>query len=107
MLGTAETILDSCRARNIAEDPIRRFLIDPHDHLAAIRAARSRSLDVVGAYHSHPRSAAVPSHTDATAAFEHFLFVIVGLGVNPPEVTAWRWAGGNFTEVALVPFDKG
>ena len=49
-----------------------------------------------------PASAAQPSPTDAAEAFGDFLFVIVGLGAGPPEVTAWIWADGNFTAVPLV-----
>jgi proteasome lid subunit RPN8/RPN11 len=57
---------------------------------------------VVGAYHSHPRSHATPSATDAADAFAGFLYVIVGLTSIPPELTAWIWADGNFTPVPLV-----
>jgi proteasome lid subunit RPN8/RPN11 len=57
---------------------------------------------VIGAYHSHPRSAAAPSATDAAQGFGDFVFVIVGLAAEPPELTAWVWAGGNFAAVPLV-----
>ena len=102
LLGTADTISEARPARNIAADVRRRYLIDPVDHLAAIREARQRSLEVVGAYHSHPRSGAMPSATDAAEAFGAFLFVIVGLQAEPPEIRAWTWEEGNFTAVPLV-----
>ena len=102
LLGDAGGIRDAAPARNIADDPVRRYLIDPVDHLAAIRAGRSRALEVIGAYHSHPRSAALPSATDAAEAFGGFVFVIVGLAAEPPELRAWRWDNGNFTAVPLV-----
>ena len=104
LIGTAAAILESSAAANIADDPLRRYLVDPHDHLRAIRAARARGLEVIGAYHSHPRCAAVPSSTDAAEGFDNFVFVIAGLGAEPPELTAWRWAGGNFAAVPLVRF---
>ena len=69
-----------------------------------MREARARRLDVVGAYHSHPRSAAIPSATDAVAGFSDFLFLIIGLGVDPPAVAAWSWTDGNFAAVPLVRF---
>ena len=59
------------------------------------------SLEVLGVYHSHPRSAAVPSYTDRAEAFEHFIFVIVGLG-SDPDLKAWNWAGGNFDPLPIV-----
>lgn len=104
LIGTDAEIIDAVPARNLAERPETRYLIDPRDHLRAIREARARGLRVVGAYHSHPRSAATPSATDAADGFPHFLFVIVGLGAEPPEITAWSWADGNFAAVPLVRF---
>jgi proteasome lid subunit RPN8/RPN11 len=88
------------RARNALDSPTR-FQIDPDDHFAAIKSARARGLTVVGAYHSHPVSAAVPSPRDlAEAADPELLHVIVGL----PEraVRAYRLCDGNFQAVALV-----
>lgn len=102
LLGTRRAILDTRPATNAAASPVRQYRIDPQDHFAAIRDARKRGIRVVGAYHSHPASAAVPSATDAAEAFGDFLFVIVGLGGVRPDVTAWRWVEGNFTPVGLV-----
>jgi proteasome lid subunit RPN8/RPN11 len=107
LVGTPDEVLEAVAARNLAEDPAKRYLVDPHDHLRAIRSARQRGLQVIGAYHSHPRSAARPSPTDAADAFSHFVFVIVGLGQDPPEVTAWTWSDGNFVPMPLVRFPKG
>jgi proteasome lid subunit RPN8/RPN11 len=56
----------------------------------------------VGAYHSHPRSRAIPSPTDAAEGFGHFVFLIAGLGTDPPELTAWVWVDGNFVAAPLV-----
>lgn len=102
LIGTDTEIVEAVAARNLAEPADSRYLVDPRDHLRAIRDARRRGLQVIGAYHSHPRSAAAPSVTDAAEGFAHFLFVIVGLGAERPEVTAWTWADGNFTAVPLV-----
>jgi desampylase len=102
LLGTDSAILDSTAAANVADDPLRRYLVDPRDHLRAIREARARGLQVIGAYHSHPRSAAVPSATDAAEGFGNFVFVIAGLARQPAELTAWVWSDGNFAAVPLV-----
>ena len=98
LLGTADSVAASVRAANVAEDRQRRYRIDPRDHFSAIRQARTLGLEVVGAYHSHPASPAIPSETDRAEAFEAFVFVIVGRS----EIRAWRLSSGNFTEVALV-----
>jgi proteasome lid subunit RPN8/RPN11 len=78
-----------------------RYAIPPEEHFAALRQARGEGLEVLGAYHSHPRSEARPSATDTAEAFPSFDFVIVGLTPSP-HVRAWRFVGGNFTEVGLV-----
>jgi desampylase len=107
LLGDAARITAAFPARNVAEDRERRYLVDPRDHLAAIRAARAGHQDVIGAYHSHPHSPARPSATDAAEGFGDFLFVIVGLGGAAPELTAWRWRDGNFTSAPLVRVREG
>jgi desampylase len=106
LLGTSDTIIEAVPVPNAANDPRRRYLIDPRDHFAVVRQARRRRLEVLGAYHSHPRSAAQPSFTDAAEAFADFVWVIVGLA-GTPEVTAWAWAEGNFNPVRLVRLPEG
>ena len=58
-----------------------RYLIHPVDHFRAIRGARADGLEVVGAYHSHPASAAIPSATDIAEATSgaDFVYLIVSL----------------------------
>jgi proteasome lid subunit RPN8/RPN11 len=102
LLGKNDDVVEAVPVANVAEDRRRRYQIDPHEHFSVIREARERGLDVIGTYHSHPRSAAVPSETDRADAFSGFLFLIAGLGVEPPELTSWTWADGNFAAVPLV-----
>jgi proteasome lid subunit RPN8/RPN11 len=103
LLGRDGEIVEAVPARNIAGDPTARFQIDPVDHFRAIRTARARSLEVVGFYHSHPRSAAEPSARDL-AEFDHsgHLYAIVSLRTEPAEVRLFRFASGNFQPVAFV-----
>lgn len=109
LLGTASTIVEAVPARNLAEQPTR-YLIDPREHFAAIRLARSRGLDVIGAYHSHVSSPPRPSPADLAEAFSAFLFVIVSLARPKPEpvepaepaLRAWELENGNFVPVSLV-----
>jgi proteasome lid subunit RPN8/RPN11 len=103
LLGRDDEVVDAARARNIAADPSTRFLIDPEDHFAARRAARARGLDVVGFYHSHPRSSAEPSARDlAEFNYPDHLYLIVGLCVEPAEISLFRFEGGNFQRVSFV-----
>jgi proteasome lid subunit RPN8/RPN11 len=98
LVGTGEAIVRSVRARNLDASPAR-YLIDPEDPFAAIRAARAEGVEIVGAYHSHPASAPVPSPTDIAQADSgaDFLYVIVTL-VNE-DVQAYRIADGNVVSI--------
>lgn len=49
--------------RNISTKP-HEFLMDPRGVLEAYEEARSRGLDLVGIYHTHPRSPGIPSNRD-------------------------------------------
>ena len=105
LLGTSSAVVESVRTRNVASDP-SRFLIDPVDHINGRRDARTRGLDVVGFYHSHPRSAASPSATDrAEASYAGHLYLITGLATDPPDVRVFRFDGTEFVEqtFARVP----
>jgi len=105
LLGTSGRAFAAWPARNLAETPTTRYRVDPAEHFAALRYARARGLDVVGAYHSHPRTGAVPSERDLTEALSDFVYVIVGplSDGRPAPVSAWWLAEGNFVEIRLVP----
>jgi proteasome lid subunit RPN8/RPN11 len=68
----------------------RRFLISPDDYRAIERAARERSLDVIGFYHSHPDHPARPSDYDREHALPWYSYVIVSVrGGVAGETTSW------------------
>jgi proteasome lid subunit RPN8/RPN11 len=101
LLGAPEVVMEARPARNLATDP-NRFLIDPKDHIDARREARARGLDVVGFYHSHPRSAAVPSPTDLEeASYPDHLYLIVGLASAQPEIRLYRLTAGTYFELTF------
>jgi proteasome lid subunit RPN8/RPN11 len=103
LLGRGHDITDAIRTRNIAEAPETHFLIDPEDHIVARREARARGLDVVGFYHSHPRSPAEPSERDrAECSYEGHLYLIVSVRAEPAEVGLFRFDAGNFRRLRFV-----
>jgi proteasome lid subunit RPN8/RPN11 len=54
---------------NMSNDaPGRRYSIDPHEIISAMKLARTRGENVVGFYHSHPDHPAQPSATDLAEA---------------------------------------
>lgn len=102
LLGVPGEVVEAVRTRNVAGDP-NRFLLDPKDHIDARREGRRRGLEIVGFYHSHPHSAALPSATDlADASYPGHLYAIVSLLGEPGEVQIFRFEGGTFCTVPFV-----
>jgi len=105
LIGRADRVVKSVRAKNLDESP-NRFLIDPRDHIEALRQARSRGLDVVGFYHSHPHSEAHPSPSDVAEAFDSdHVHLIVSLRDDRPETRAFRFGREGFAELAIEEED--
>ena len=64
-------------AKNIAEDPRHRFLIDPQAQFDLMRRLRDSPSRIIGCFHSHPDGRAEPSATDRAEAYESdFLYAI-------------------------------
>jgi len=102
LIGGGAEVTEAFPTRNAA-DRSTRFLIDPRDHFAAIRAARAQQLEVVGYYHSHPHSPPRPSETDvAEANYPDHLSLIVSLASDPPELRLYRFDGRSFLEEPFV-----
>jgi proteasome lid subunit RPN8/RPN11 len=98
-------VFEAVAARNLDPSP-NRFLIDPKDHIDAIRRARARGLDVIGFYHSHPRTEARPSESDlAEAGYDDCVHLIVSLRAERPETRAFRIDRQTALEVPLSETD--
>lgn len=93
------------RARNL--EPERaddRYMLDPEAFLAADRDARATGLDVVGFWHSHPDSPAVPSETDRQAAWPGYAYLIVSVRRGRPrDIRVWTFADDSFQEGSVTP----
>jgi proteasome lid subunit RPN8/RPN11 len=59
-----------------------RFLITPDELLRGEHYAISRDLEIVGFYHSHPDSPAVPSQYDLEHAWPTYSYIIVSTSVD-------------------------
>lgn len=93
LLGQGRWITEARAAENVAEDPLRRFEIDPVALLAAHKQARAGGPELVGYYHSHPDGHPRPSATDCEhAGGDARVWAIIAGG----EVTFWRDGEGEF-----------
>ena len=74
-----------------------------HELGTLLKRLRGGSQDVIGAYHSHPRSPAWPSPTDVAECFSaHFLYVIVSLAGAAPVARAFQIDDGSIRELTIV-----
>jgi proteasome lid subunit RPN8/RPN11 len=106
LIGRSQVILESARALNLAEGTTR-FLLDPRDHIRGMREARARQLDVVGFYHSHPRSRAYPSETDvAESGYAGALHLIAGQGENGRETRLFVIDGTSVVELQFEVVER-
>jgi proteasome lid subunit RPN8/RPN11 len=89
--GAADLIDEYVRTRNTRSGEVA-YEIDPREHISVRKRLRARGRSVLGAYHSHPRTSAVPSPTDLAEAHYDgdFLYLIVSLERDPPIVRAYR-----------------
>ena len=80
------------RLRNVASDASVAYEAAPEELFAAQRRMRERGEELLGIYHSHPRSAdPVPSQTDVKLAFyPSAVYFIIGLGGTEPTLRAFR-----------------
>jgi len=77
------------------ESARNRYFIDPIDLLRVVKEARTRGLEVVGYYHSHPDQPAQPSAHDRELARPGYSYLIVTVEQGEPGLlTCWVLPGG-------------
>ena len=106
LIGHGSTIVESVRSRNLRESSTR-YLLDPAIHIATNRRLRGTSRTVIGVYHSHPHSPAVPSDTDlAEALYPAFIWVIVSLAGAGVDVAAYRLVENMFVPIQILTIER-
>jgi proteasome lid subunit RPN8/RPN11 len=103
LIGAGSAVDECVRARNLQPTP-SRYHLDPAVHIATNRRLRGSGRTVLGVYHSHPRSPAVPSASDvAEALYPEFVWVIVSLArADAAEVAAFRIERGKARPIPIV-----
>ena len=78
------------------------YRIEARDQIRVMNAIDDAGLDLVGIYHSHTRSPAYPSRTDAEQAFwPDAVYVIISLADEAADVRGYRIQDMAITEEAL------
>jgi proteasome lid subunit RPN8/RPN11 len=77
--GDGKVVTETYPISNAREESAKRnrFLIEPVELMRGERYARDQDLEVVGFYHSHPDSPAVPSQYDLEHAWPTYSYIIV------------------------------
>jgi [CysO sulfur-carrier protein]-S-L-cysteine hydrolase len=105
LIGTEGRILRHYPVTN-AEGRNDHFTFEPNEQLAAYRTARQEGLGVVGVYHSHPASPAMPSAEDIRLARSStLLHIIVSLMNGATTVKGFYIKKGEVEEELLVVKD--
>jgi proteasome lid subunit RPN8/RPN11 len=103
LVGRGDYVEENVRTDNL-EPGVTRFLVDPAAQVALMKRLRGSGREILGAYHSHPKSEAVPSPSDIAETFaDDFLCVIVSLiEPNRPATRAFRVRSGRVEELTIV-----
>ena len=80
----AKIVTETYPISNAREESAKRnrFLITPEELMKGERFAREHDLEVVGFYHSHPDSPAVPSQYDLEHAWPTYSYIIVSTSAD-------------------------
>jgi len=78
--GDTKTVREAMPLENaFAGAQVARYELRPEDLLAADAAARERSMDLIGIYHSHPDCGAYFSKTDLENSCPWYSFVVLSV----------------------------
>jgi proteasome lid subunit RPN8/RPN11 len=88
-----------------AEEQFHRYAMTPQDWMKLEDEADARGLSLVGYYHSHPNSRAIPSVYDRDHALPNFVYIITQVNEGKTaEQRVWRLQNdrSQFDEQELV-----
>ncbi len=104
--GETHQVLDVIQVENVfeTEEQYHRYAMTPQNWAQMEDEAEERGLTLIGYYHSHPDSAAIPSEYDRVHALPHFLYIITSVRQGQSEeMTAWLLKDdrSSFEQLAL------
>jgi [CysO sulfur-carrier protein]-S-L-cysteine hydrolase len=85
-----------------------RYMADEHDLSRGYQYLRTRRLEILALYHSHPASSPVPSRTDLEQNYYGGVpRIIVSLRAESPEVGVWQLGPDSYEEVPWTVIPAG
>jgi proteasome lid subunit RPN8/RPN11 len=91
--GDTATIGDITQVENVfeTEEQYHRYAMRPQDWMRMEDEAEARGFSLVGYYHSHPDSPAIPSVYDRDHALPNFVYIITSvIGGKAVDMQVWR-----------------
>lgn len=103
----ATAIRDVMQVDNVfaEEEQHHRYAMTPQDWMRLEDEADERELTLVGYYHSHPDSPAIPSDYDREHALPNFVYIITSVEMGrATDMRVWKLQGDRsvFDRVELV-----
>ena len=86
-------VRDIIQVQNVfaVEEQHHRYAMTPQDWMRLEDQADERGLSLIGYYHSHPDSPAVPSEYDREHALPNFVYIITSVAMGrAADMRAWR-----------------
>lgn len=106
--GQGECVMQIIPTENSASDTKSAFLISTHALNTHLPKLRAEGLHLVGFYHSHPNSPAIPSLTDARELDNGLKLPHVLVSITPPhaDIKAWWIENGQVNPIEIVVGDE-
>lgn len=100
LAGVNDRVAKVLFVRNQAQSPVR-FVMEPYEQLQAFEWIESRSLDLLGIFHSHPAGPETVSPTDIAEAAYAVVHVICARSQDRWGLRGYWIEEGSATEVPL------
>jgi proteasome lid subunit RPN8/RPN11 len=104
LIGTGQTVQQAIPIPNSDPRPEQGFMLAPQALVTALYDIEATGQNVIGIYHSHPRSAPFPSERDiqGAAQWPDVVQLIIGLQGGEARVQAWCIRPGQVERVDLA-----
>jgi len=103
LAGCDSTIRHAFSARNVADLPAVAYEIAPKELFRLMREIRAAGLELLGIYHSHPKSDNRPSRRDVDRAYypDAAYFILSPRADAPQPIRAYSIREGRWAEIEI------